>query len=82
VGKRARVRERRSAGPEELIERELLYSEPATPTPEELEQADLTAEETIDPETAAQATPDEPTPEPEPEPDAVEPEPEAQAMPD
>jgi large subunit ribosomal protein L19 len=28
VGKRARVRERRSAGPEELIERELLYGEP------------------------------------------------------
>ena len=27
VGKRARVRERRSAGPEELVERELLYAE-------------------------------------------------------
>jgi large subunit ribosomal protein L19 len=27
VGKRARVRERRSAGPEELVERELLYGE-------------------------------------------------------
>jgi large subunit ribosomal protein L19 len=29
VGKRARVRERRSTGPEELIERELLHPEPA-----------------------------------------------------
>src|ERR1700692_2455308 len=28
VGKRARVRERRSVGPEEVIERELLYAEP------------------------------------------------------
>jgi large subunit ribosomal protein L19 len=28
VGKRARVRERRSTGPEELVERELLYQEP------------------------------------------------------
>src|SRR6202167_5143101 len=29
VGKRARVRERRSAGPEEIVERELLYGEVA-----------------------------------------------------
>src|ERR671927_104665 len=28
VGKRARVRERRSIGPEELVERELVYTEP------------------------------------------------------
>jgi large subunit ribosomal protein L19 len=28
VGKRARVRERRSTGPEEFVERELLYAEP------------------------------------------------------
>jgi large subunit ribosomal protein L19 len=28
VGKRARVRERRDTGPEELVERELLYAEP------------------------------------------------------
>ncbi len=28
VGKRARVRERRSTGPEEVVERELLYTEP------------------------------------------------------
>ena len=28
VGKRARVRERRSTGPEEVVERELLYAEP------------------------------------------------------
>ncbi len=31
VGKRARVRERRSTGPEELVERELLHVEPAEP---------------------------------------------------
>jgi large subunit ribosomal protein L19 len=40
VGKRARVRERRSTGPEEVVERELLYTEPAPgeeaePAPEE-----------------------------------------------
>jgi large subunit ribosomal protein L19 len=29
VGKRARVRERRSTGPEEIVERELLHAEPA-----------------------------------------------------
>jgi large subunit ribosomal protein L19 len=36
VGKRARVRERRSLGPEEIIQRELLYGpEPAADAPEE-----------------------------------------------
>jgi len=35
VGKRARVRERRSTGPEELVERELVYAEqPAEPAPD------------------------------------------------
>jgi large subunit ribosomal protein L19 len=33
VGKRARVRERRSTGPEELVERELLYEESSEPEP-------------------------------------------------
>lgn len=42
VGKRARVRERRSTGPEEIVERELLY----TVSPEEAEAAsDITEEE-------------------------------------
>jgi large subunit ribosomal protein L19 len=77
VGKRARVRERRSAGPEELIERELLYGEPAAPEPEEVEQADLTPQETVAPEPAAQATLDEPAPEP--AANAVDPEPAGQS---
>jgi len=47
IGKRARVRERRSAGPEIAVERELLYGpEPdAEPTPVDAEGA--TAEETV-----------------------------------
>jgi large subunit ribosomal protein L19 len=47
IGKRARVRERRSAGPEVAVERELLYGpEPdAEPTPVDAEGA--TAEETV-----------------------------------
>jgi large subunit ribosomal protein L19 len=46
VGKRARVRERRSIGPEELVDRELLYAE--TPGPE----AAVTEAEGDAPETA------------------------------
>jgi large subunit ribosomal protein L19 len=43
VGKRARVRERRSLGPEEIVEGGLLYEEPA---PEEASDADVTPEDT------------------------------------
>jgi large subunit ribosomal protein L19 len=50
VGKRARVRERRSTGPEEVVERELLYAETAETT-----AAAETAETTETPETAAAA---------------------------
>jgi large subunit ribosomal protein L19 len=39
VGKRARVRERRSIGPEEIIDRELLYAE--QPEVEEVEQPEV-----------------------------------------
>jgi len=51
VGKRARVRERRSAGPEEAVERELLYG------PETAEEAEApeAAEEAQAPETAGEA---------------------------
>ncbi len=35
IGKRARVRERRSAGPEVAVERALLYTDEPAPTPEE-----------------------------------------------
>jgi large subunit ribosomal protein L19 len=37
VGKRARVRERRSIGPEEVVDRELLYAEAAEAAPDEVE---------------------------------------------
>jgi large subunit ribosomal protein L19 len=51
VGKRARVRERRSAGPEVAVERELLYTE------EEMDAVDatgITAEEAVDQEGAVE----------------------------
>ncbi len=73
VGKRARVRERRNSGPEELVERELLYGEAFAEAPEaEPTEAELT--ETPEPAAA--------------EPEAAEPEvasdtaPEAEAAPD
>jgi large subunit ribosomal protein L19 len=43
VGKRARVRERRNSGPEEVVERELLYG-PAFAEPEAATGAELAAE--------------------------------------
>jgi large subunit ribosomal protein L19 len=61
VGKRARVRERRSTGPEELVERELLHAEPAeeaaaaeeeTPGPAEEAAADQAVAEQAPAETA------------------------------
>jgi large subunit ribosomal protein L19 len=54
VGKRARVRERRSVGPEELVERELLHGE----TPAEAEAAAAPVDEAAPVEEAA--VPDEP----------------------
>ena len=70
VGKRARVRERRAIGPEELVEPELLYAEEA-PVPEVLEGAE---EEPESEEEAAAAPEDEAGPEEE---AAAEPEDEA-----
>ena len=49
VGKRARVRERRNTGPEEVIERELLYGS-AFAEPEAAESPEV-----VEPETAAEA---------------------------
>jgi large subunit ribosomal protein L19 len=60
VGKRARVRERRNTGPEEIIQRELLYgaafAEPEAPEAEAVETpeaADAEAAEAVAPEAAA-----------------------------
>jgi large subunit ribosomal protein L19 len=81
VGKRARVRERRSLGPEELIQRELLYG------PEEAAPEDMPSEEEVASELAAEATDaeEEPVSPPEAEPDdepEAEPEAEAEAPPE
>jgi large subunit ribosomal protein L19 len=48
VGKRARVRERRSSGPEELVERELLHVEPPVQDAQELESTDADVEPTAE----------------------------------
>ena len=50
VGKRARVRERRNTGPEEVVERELLYGEAFAD-----EQVEETAPEAVVEDTAAEA---------------------------
>jgi large subunit ribosomal protein L19 len=44
TGKRARVRERRNTGPEELVERELLYAEEET---EAVDESGMTQEEAV-----------------------------------
>jgi large subunit ribosomal protein L19 len=44
VGKRARVRERRSMGPEEMVERELMYAEPPPGAASEADEAAPPAE--------------------------------------
>jgi large subunit ribosomal protein L19 len=58
VGKRARVRERRNTGPEEIIQRELLYgaafAEPETPEPVETEAAELEPTEATEVEAVAE----------------------------
>jgi large subunit ribosomal protein L19 len=71
VGKRARVRERRSTGPEAVIERELLYGaafgeeEGVMPTPEEDAAALAAAEAEVEAAETAQDTAPEPSREPE-----------------
>ncbi len=50
VGKRARVRERRSIGPEEAVERELLYAEVAEAAPDEADAPAAESPETESPE--------------------------------
>jgi large subunit ribosomal protein L19 len=47
IGKRARVRERRSAGPEVAVERELLYGPDADGDPTPVDAEGATAEETV-----------------------------------
>ena len=47
IGKRARVRERRSAGPEVAVERELLYGPEADGEPTPVDAEGATAEETV-----------------------------------
>ncbi len=59
VGKRARVRERRNTGPEEIIQRELLYgaafAEPEAPEAESVEAPETDAPEAAELETAETA---------------------------
>jgi len=55
VGKRARVRERRSTGPEVLVERELLYTEEA------VDAAGTTAAETVSEQAAVETAADDTT---------------------
>lgn len=59
VGKRARVRERRSMGPEELVERELLYGQEEAPGAEQAEGPDgvEAAEESGAEESGAEESP-------------------------
>jgi large subunit ribosomal protein L19 len=90
VGKRARVRERRSLGPEESVERELMHAavpedeqapdaEAAAPA-EDVVVEEAVAEESVADEATAAAPEDEPaTAEPEDEPATAEDEPAAEA---
>jgi large subunit ribosomal protein L19 len=82
VGKRARVRERRSTGPEEVVERELLYTEPPPGADGAGAEAEAPAAETPAAEVEAQApeaVAEAQAPEAEAEAEAPEPEAEAQA---
>jgi large subunit ribosomal protein L19 len=58
IGKRARVRERRSVGPEVAVERELLYGPEPDAEPEAVDAEGATAEETVAevPDATAEAT--------------------------
>jgi large subunit ribosomal protein L19 len=76
VGKRARVRERRNTGPEQLVERELLHAPlPDEPEVEAVEPELAEATTTAEPEAVAQAD----VPEPAAEAEAAPAEPEAEA---
>jgi len=55
VGKRARVRERRSMGPEEVVERELVYTEPP---PSATSETAADADEAAQPPAEADETPE------------------------
>ena len=83
VGKRARVRERRNTGPEQLVERELLHAPlPDEPEVEAVEPELAEAATTAEPEPAAEADVPEPAAEAEAapaEPEAAPAEPEAEA---
>jgi large subunit ribosomal protein L19 len=78
VGKRARVRERRSVGPEVAVERELLYGPDGDGTPEAVDADGVAQDEapvlTETAEEAAVETPPEPEPTAEPEAEAAAPE--------
>jgi large subunit ribosomal protein L19 len=56
IGKRARVRERRSAGPEVAVERELLYGPEGDGEPTPVDAEGATAEETVAEAVEAQET--------------------------
>jgi large subunit ribosomal protein L19 len=58
VGKRARVRERRNTGPEQVVERELLYG-PAFAEPEVVAEPEIVAEPDVvaEPEVVAEVEP-------------------------
>jgi large subunit ribosomal protein L19 len=60
IGKRARVRERRSAGPEIAVERELLYGPDADGEPTPVDAEGATAEETVAEAVEAQEAADAP----------------------
>ncbi len=76
VGKRARVRERRNTGPEQLVERELLHAPlPDEPEVEAVEPELAEAATSAEPEAAAEAD----VPEPAAEAEAAPAEPEAEA---
>jgi large subunit ribosomal protein L19 len=55
VGKRARVRERRSAAPEVAVERELLHAQVPEEPPAAEEQPELEAQAVVEPEAPAEA---------------------------
>jgi large subunit ribosomal protein L19 len=83
IGKRARVRERRSAGPEVAVERELLYGPDSDGEPTPVDAEGATAEETVaeavEAQEAAEAAEATTAPPVDAEPEAAPTEPEASA---
>ena len=79
IGKRARVRERRSAGPEVAVERELLYGPEGDGEPTPVDAEGATAEETVAEAVEAQEEADAVETTAPPEPEATAPAPEAAA---